>query len=127
MPASEHQEQAALVQWFRAAHREEAACLFAIPNGGARNAVTGRKLKEEGVLPGVPDLFLAIARGDWHGLFIEMKTLRGKASKAQLEMLARLELRGYRVKICRGFEEGRMAIENYLACGRAELDDCPLA
>lgn len=36
--------------------------LFAIPDGGRRDAVTGAHLKAEGVRAGVPDMFLAVPR-----------------------------------------------------------------
>lgn len=45
-----------------------------IPNGGKRDKVTAKKrLKAEGVKPGVPDVFLPVARKGFHGLYIEMK------------------------------------------------------
>jgi hypothetical protein len=48
--------QRACVQWFRLQY--PAHTLFAIPNGGKRNAREAGILKAEGVLPGVADLFL---------------------------------------------------------------------
>jgi hypothetical protein len=63
------------------------ALLFHIPNGGARgdnarsNAIRGAAMKAEGVKAGVYDLFLPVARGGWHGLFIEMKKPGEKIKK----------------------------------------------
>lgn len=63
------------------------ALLFHIPNGGARgdnkesNAIRGAAMKAEGVKPGVYDLFLPVARGSWHGIFIEMKKPGEKIKK----------------------------------------------
>ena len=61
---SEHQEQKALIQWARLNQQRfpELDLLFAIPNGGLRNIRVARKLKSEGVKPGVSDLFLPVAR-----------------------------------------------------------------
>lgn len=114
--ASEHAEQAALIQWWRLdCGREREALLFAIPNGGFRNPVTGSRLKAEGVIPGVPDLFLAIAREPWHGLFLEMKRSRGgQLSRAQTEMLAALSTAGYRCEVCHGWRKAANAILDYL-------------
>ncbi len=53
---------------------------FAVPNGGARDAKTGKKLKAEGVKPGVPDIALLI-NGAPH--FLELKTERGYLTRAQ--------------------------------------------
>ena len=81
---SEHYEQALVIQFMRRNYPE--VLIFAIPNGGQRNAATGARLKAEGVVPGVPDLFIPA----W-GLFIEMKTLTGKVSLEQKAMLSYAE------------------------------------
>ena len=56
----EHRIQAALFEWakYASAKHPGLKLMFAIPNGGARDAVTGAMLKREGVKPGVPDIFL---------------------------------------------------------------------
>ena len=77
------------------ARHPELQMLYAIPNGGARNAVTGALLKAEGVKPGVPDLCLPVARGQYHGLYIEMKSSKGKPTEDQLKWLAALKAQGY--------------------------------
>ena len=60
MKLTEHRIQAGLFKWFKlaSARHPELALLFAIPNGGARDPITGAMLKAEGVKRGVPDLFL---------------------------------------------------------------------
>ena len=58
---SEHSQQAALFCW-AAQHVgsiPELALLFAIPNGGKRDKITGARMRAEGVKPGVPDIFWA--------------------------------------------------------------------
>lgn len=113
----EHRIQAALFKWAKYASREK-PCLklmFAIPNGGARDAITGAMLKAEGVKPGVPDIFLPYPSGNYHGLFIELKTKRGQPSKEQREWLMRLGNRGYAALICRGLEEAIDTISRYTA------------
>ena len=76
---TEHQEQVALIHWakMRSATLPELGLLFAIPNGGERHLFVAKKLKAEGVKPGTPDLCLPVARGGYHGLFIEMKRMKG--------------------------------------------------
>lgn len=116
--AEEHDEQVALCRWwtlFSGARGIPESLLFAIPNGGRRDAVTGARLKAEGVRAGVPDLFLAVPRGAWAGLFIEMKRRRGgQVSPDQKAMLACLAASGYRVSVCKGWDEARAALEAYM-------------
>lgn len=113
----EHRIQAALFKWAKFASKEhpELKLMFAIPNGGARDAVTGAMLKAEGVKPGVPDIFLPCAAGECNGLFLEMKTARGKPSKEQREWLMRLRNRGYAAVLCHGLEEAIATIKRYMA------------
>src|SRR5688572_6150019 len=52
---TEHQEQCAVIQWWGHAHHSyqlPVFALFAIPNGGARDVITGARLKAEGVRRG---------------------------------------------------------------------------
>ena len=75
--STEHDLQVACVNEFRYLNPRFADLLIAIPNGGKRNAIVAAKMKAEGVVAGVPDLFFAHPSGEWHGLFLEMKN--GKA------------------------------------------------
>lgn len=72
---TEAQEQATLFSWaeMQSGRRPELRLLFHIPNGGSRGKAEAARFKMEGVKPGVPDLFLPVPRGPWHGLFIELK------------------------------------------------------
>lgn len=98
----EHAEQIALCRWMDM----QRIRYFAIPNGGARDVVTGARLKAEGVKPGVPDLFIPSL-----GLFIELKRRSGGTlSQEQREWMEYLRLINYRVAVCRGWDEAREAI-----------------
>jgi hypothetical protein len=72
---SESAIQQALIEWVHWQRRTTPALglLFAIPNGGARSLRTASRLKAEGVVPGIPDLCLPVARRGFHGLWIELK------------------------------------------------------
>jgi len=109
---TEHQEQVALIKWFRVQHPK--LIMFAIPNGGARHIVTAMNLKAEGVLSGVSDLFLMKATSKYHGMFIEMKTKKGKLSPVQKYFIEQAELQGYKAIVTHGFEEAQAGIQNYL-------------
>ena len=113
---NEHAEQVALVAWARLhEHRLPGlALLVAIPNDGRRDAVTGARLKAEGVKAGVPDLFLPMARRGFHGLFIELKAPGGAASPEQRGWIARLRLAGYSAEVCCGWEAAALTLNHYL-------------
>jgi hypothetical protein len=112
---SEHKIQADCIKWVRAraVTSWRFSLFFAIPNGGPRNAITGSRLKAEGVTPGVPDLFLPLANDEHHGLFIEMKTPSGNVSDAQLDIHETLRQRGYRVEVIRSFDEFKHVVLGY--------------
>lgn len=120
---TEEQEQAAVVRWAqeRAGQWAELAWLFHIPNGGARDAVTGAMLKRAGVQPGVPDLFLPCPRprpggGWWPGLFVEMKRAdhSNNPSAEQKRWLDYLRGVGYMAVVVYGAEQAIQAIRTYL-------------
>jgi hypothetical protein len=50
----------------------------------------------------------------YHGLFIELKTKKGKIQKNQQEWLNYLKDARYYATVCYGFEEARDTIVNYL-------------
>lgn len=107
--------QIACVRWFRYQHPRLARLLFAVPNGGARNAVTASILKAEGVVAGVADLLLLVPSGDSHGLAIEMKTPKGRQSDSQREWQNEVEAQGYTYAVARSFDDFRRIVSDYLA------------
>lgn len=114
---SESQEQQALFRWWRLFQPRLAPgrVMYAIPNGGRRDAATGARLKAEGVLAGVPDVFLACPKPPYAGLYIELKRKAGgRATPAQKAMMATLEESGYAVAVCYGWREATEEIMRYL-------------
>ena len=105
---SEHVEQSLFVQWFRRSYPN--VLIFAIPNGGARSKATAGKLKVEGVVPGIPDLFVP----EWK-LWIEMKRTKGGAvSDEQFGMIDYLQSVGYHVIVGKGAEHAKAQILEFL-------------
>ena len=89
--------------------------IHSIPNGNKRMPTHGAVLKKEGLLAGVPDLFIAEARGGYHGLYIEMKRrLGGKTSVRQELLLERLRSRGYKAEVCNGAKKAWVVFESYI-------------
>lgn len=118
-PASlESVEQMSLFRWaaFHTGKWPELRLLHAIPNGGMRHKATAARLKEEGVKAGVPDICLPVPRGVYHGLYIELKRLRGgRVSDEQEKWLADLTAQGFRAVVCRGWLAASEEIARYMS------------
>lgn len=122
--------QEALFQWtqYQQNRYPELKLLYHIPNGGKRDAKTAIALKRQGVKAGVPDLHLPVARGGYHGLYIELKVGKNKATELQKEWIADLTQQGYLAVVCYGWQEAAEQLVNYLelttkaAAGAANKD-----
>lgn len=88
--------------------------LHATPNGGKRDIRTAANLKATGTKPGYPDISLDVARGEHHGLRIELKVGNGKLSKDQKIWLDRLNQENYLAVVVTGYRNAIIAIQNYL-------------
>lgn len=85
------------------------------PNGGFRNIREAAKLKAMGVKRGFPDLNLLVKRGEYKGLFIELKKIKGGVvSDEQGEWKAHLNREGFYATVCYGYLEAIAVITNYL-------------
>lgn len=115
---SESRIQIDLIEWIDTiGHRvyPEMKLLFAIPNGGHRYIRVAQKMKAEGVRAGIPDLFLPVARGGFHGMFIEMKYGRNRQTKEQVEWFKELKKNGYYCIVCYSQEEAQEVLGDYLS------------
>src|SRR5262249_21480731 len=112
----ERPHQVALIKWVRAVQDVYPVLklLYAVPNGGDRNLYVAQKLKSEGVMSGVADLCLPAARHGYHGLYLEMKSKEGVATKEQKVFLRGVMDEGYCAVIAHGFDEARDAVEWYI-------------
>lgn len=81
----------------RAITRPEYGLCFAIPNGQFRK---GQRM-EPGLRPGVPDLFLPVARRGYHGMFLELKVGNNPLGNEQAVWLNRLTNQGYFCHVAR--------------------------
>lgn len=124
---SEAEEQTNFLIYFRSyfakAKNIDPRLMFHVPNGGARRLTEARRMKAQGVTPGVPDLFFAVPRGRKAGLFIEMKTKTGgKVRTDQVEMIAVLRDAGYEAEVAHGADEAREILEEYWRRGEKKED-----
>lgn len=103
--------QQSCVRWFKYAYPK--VVIFAIPNEGRRNKANASRMKAEGMLAGVADLFIAIPTGNYSGLFIELKTTSGRQMPSQRDFQENVTMVGYQYKICRNFDEFKAVVECY--------------
>jgi tRNA G10 N-methylase Trm11 len=133
----EEQHQVAFVTWFRAQYPKYSNLLTLGSFGENIGQRRMKRLKEMGLTPGYPDLFLAICKKIEHhtfkrtgknfaleewidttfygGLYIEMKTKKGRLSDVQKEIHKQLRDNHYVVEVCRDWEEAKDAVKNYIA------------
>ena len=111
----EHRIQCTCVRWFSLQYPQLDGRLFAVPNGGRRDAVTAAKLRAEGVVPGVSDLILLKSNHRYGALLIEMKTAKGRQSASQRWWQSVIsENDEYKYVVCRSFDDFMREVTDYL-------------
>ena len=121
MKHQESQEQQSLFQWAKLAQGQypELSLLHAIGNGNGRTSVIqGARMKREGVLSGVSDIFLPVSRNGYHGLYIELKVKGGRTSPSQKWWILKTTEQGYLAKVALGWVEASEVIKGYLGSER---------
>lgn len=114
----ESAEQSALFQW--ATNMEAEIPELWTLNGsmnGVRLASPGVrvKAKRQGVKKGFPDINLPVTTESYAGLYIELKRQKGgTVSREQKEWLKVLNEHGYLAVVCRGCEDAKKTILEYL-------------
>lgn len=114
---SEHAEQVALFKWARLMERQypELALLYANMNGATPTAIMGHRMNAAGRKRGVPDLCLPVARGPWHGCYLELKRRDGGTlSDAQGWWLTQLQQQHYYAVVASGWEHAALVLTEYL-------------
>jgi len=120
----EAKEQVALFQWrdYNLYHYPGIDLMFATLNGaylqgtGEQRARQWIKLVKQGARRGVLDVFLPVAKGQYHGLWMEMKApkpYRSNVTPEQKDWQQRMRKEGYMARIVYGCEEAIAAIEAY--------------
>lgn len=113
----ERQEQIALFAWAEAMTTQypELALLFSITNSGLHHIHYAVLLNRLGRKKGVPDLCLPVARGGFHGLYVELKPLvPSTVKKEQKAWLKALEMQGYYAVVAKGWVKASELILEYI-------------
>lgn len=112
----EHRLQVLCVRWFRLQYPQFAGLLFAVPNGGRRDPLTGARLRDEGVTAGVADLILLKGNGTYNALCLEMKTGVGRQSQSQRQWQRLVEEQGKCLySVCRTVDEFIKTVSRYMS------------
>ncbi|AHK20993.1 hypothetical protein BF17_18160 [Yersinia similis] len=114
---AETEEQAALIEWADKTVIDGICIgdyLIHIPNEGKRGPKAARDAKRLGLRNGVPDLFLALPRGGYAGLWIEMKAQGGQSTTEQFLWLRKLDNVGYVATTCFSFSQAKDTVVKYL-------------
>jgi hypothetical protein len=88
--------------------------LYCASAGGVRTSMKQAiKMKATGYVKGVPDLQIFEPMGNYHGLLIEIKDIKGVVSKEQKEWIKELNKRGYYATSSKGYEATIQVINDY--------------
>jgi hypothetical protein len=120
----EHDNQRAIMDWAKIMAKQlpDIELLFSIPN---QNILLSRLpprarfqvisyMESEGMRKGVPDLCLPVARGGYHGLYLENKYKRNKPSPEQAWWMDRLTQAGHLATAAWSVEEAIEILTEYL-------------
>lgn len=120
---SEHDEQVAVVKWFKLQYPKYKDCIMSIPNGsvinngGKRGCGRLKWMISEGFKTGVSDLFIAVPAGGYAGLWVEMKDKKKtycSVSKPQREHIELMNNVGYSAHWAPGFNAAKLIIDEYM-------------
>jgi hypothetical protein len=95
--------QTAIVKALKAHCKPHSAFWYAIPNGGKRDAISGARLKAEGVQPGAPDLGFVLPFG--LAAFLEIKAEKGRQSVSQEFIEKQINALGGRYAVAHSIDE----------------------
>ena len=108
-------EQAKVIAWARANERNYPylQLLHCSLNGVKMTKAQAGRAIAQGMLSGVPDLFLPVPKNGYHGLFIEMKYGSNKVTEDQEKFLQNAANVGYAISVCYSANEAIKRIEDY--------------
>ena len=72
------------------------------------------RARRTGYSKGFPDLFVYEAKNGFHGLALEIKTIKGRATKEQKEWIEALNERGYKAEVVKGLPAILDLIDSYM-------------
>ena len=105
---TEDQLQQQIIIWFKNEYQMHGkGLIFSVPNGGTRNLLEAKKLKQTGAMAGVSDLIVLLPS---KCLFIELKAEKGIQSDVQKAFEERVNNLSFDYFIIRSLEEFKKLI-----------------
>lgn len=119
---SEHDEQVAVVRWFKLQYPKYKDCILSIPNGSVINKSTGsfgrmKWMVAEGFKAGVSDIFIAVPMHGESGFWLEMKNTgltQCAVKENQWAHIKQMREVGYAADWAAGFDKARQMIIDYM-------------
>lgn len=111
---SEFQVQSSFIEYVRHKYPQLSRNLIHIPNEGKRSLREGARQKALGLTRGVSDLFFAKPMNGYPGLWIEMKSGKGRLTLEQDAFIGLMAASGYRAEVAKSFEEAVKIFEDYI-------------
>lgn len=100
--------------WFKLQYPEYYGLLFAVPNGAHVSNSQRKILTAEGMISGVSDMILLMAREGYHGLMLELKVGRNTQSDHQKRWEKMVEAQGYLYRVIRSFDHFKETVDTYI-------------
>ena len=132
---TEDDEQAALFYYLdsQTGKYPDLALAYHVPNGAnygpnpKLRVIQATRMRRIGLKKGVPDVVIPIARGGYHGLYIEMKrTKQGSEWTEEQKWYAMaLTRQGYKTELCYGATPAIKAVADYMMQPPTMVCDAP--
>ena len=111
---TESRIQSDCVKWFRLNYHQFAHLFFKIDNEGQRSPKRAAMALAMGLVAGIPDMFLSVPSGVYHGAYFEFKKPGEKLSPKQKDRIMVLKLQGYYVEVVETIEQFQVEVKKYL-------------
>ena len=121
---SEDKLQGEFYMWFHNTFPMHRGLLFAVPNGGLRDAITARKMKATGTVAGVADMIFLWDRRTY---LLELKRPDGKGyqSDKQTRFEARVKEQGFSYKLFNDLKELKTFVLSIMTTDKTDKDNYP--
>lgn len=120
---TESQIQSAFFEACRADMELSHCWMHAIPNGTKKTIAGAVRFQKEGLVSGIADVFIPVARGGYFGFYIEFKRPGGKLSKNQVSFHHHAVSNGYKFEIFYDSISAYYSVKKYMGLSYTKAID----